>query len=268
MKSCTVCNNTQASGNFCGKCGGPLESEVAATNNPATPNSFTQPTHTNIQQPSSTEVTVQSNEQLDQLKEHSKAYFTYFVQQLKSPSTNAHEVSNQKNHLTSLIVYMVLTAISIYSLLNSTIGASAFSIVTPSFFQILLYSIIFLAILIGVSLVSIYITSKLFSDTLTFKNILSKIGSYFALPITLSAVGILLSILGSNLIASFSVYIGICLAVGLTPLYVMIKQLQIKTKGIDGFYAFLFYLIVTAIIGAIIGVFIMDSTIGDMLDYI
>lgn len=268
MKRCTECNNTQAEGNFCGKCGGPLEVEVAQTIDPRLPDSPVEPTQTtNEQTRHSEERAAQNSEQLDQIKQHSKAYFAYFMQQLKSPSNHLHEGANQKNHLISVIVYIILTAISVYTLLNSAIGVSVFNSYGPSFIQILLSTLVFLSIGIVMSVVAIYITSKLFSDALNFKTVLTKIGSYFALPILLSVAGIVLSIIGSNIIASFSIYIGVCLAVGLIPLYIMIKQLTLKTKGIDGFYAFLFYLVITAIVATIIGLFIMDSAVGDMMNY-
>lgn len=268
MKRCTECNNIQAEGNFCGKCGGPLEVEAAQTIDTELPDSPVEPAQTTHQQHTHTEgKAAQNSEQLDQIKQHSKAYFAYFMQQLQSPSNQVHEAANQKNHLISVIVYIVLTAISIYTLLNSAIGMSVFNSYGPSFIQILLSTLVFLAIGILMSVVAIYITSKLFSDPLNFKTVLAKIGSYFALPILLSTAGIVLSIIGSNFIASFSVYIGVSLAIGLIPLYIMIKQLTLKSKGIDGFYAFLFYLVVTAVIGTIIGLFIMDSAFGDMMNY-
>lgn len=63
-------------------------------------------------------------------------------------------------------------------------------------------------------------------------------------------------------------YIGFVLAIGIIPIFVMVKLLSNTSKIIDNFYSFIFYLVVTAILTSIIFSFIIDSTIGDYLSFL
>ncbi|MEO4054055.1 zinc ribbon domain-containing protein [Solibacillus sp. CAU 1738] len=262
MKKCLKCSHEQEDGRFCGKCGAEIElsvqDEVAATAN------------TNFKQiPQQPQVTQESSEQIEKIKEQSKMYFNYYMQQLKVPSThfNATELS-LKNSAISIVLYVILTALSVYVLIKGLFGGGFYDYYGPSFFKIFLYMSVFFILLITISLVAVFVTTKLFSEDITFKEVISKFGGYYMLPIMLSILGILLALFKSYSFASISIYIGLAIVIGVIPIYIMVKLLSSKSKGIDSFYAFIFYIIVTIVLMVIVASFIIDSTIGEYLEYL
>lgn len=270
MKICSVCKHTQAEGNFCGKCGAKLEEQAGGTvqkevisggvgEGEKLESAATQEIPKSEDEP-------EINEQFEKVKEQSKKYFDYFMQQLKAPSAPViQEQSSFKYGLLSIGLYILLTVITMYLLIIGFMGG--YSYYGPSFLQIILYAGIFFVLIIGINVLAVFVTSKLFSVNQTFKEVLSNIGGYFAVPIVFSVLGILLVILKSMSLATMSIYIGGALAFGIIPLFVMLKLLHTKTKSIDSFYAFLFYIVFTFAAGLFLGVLIADSIIGELLSY-
>lgn len=247
MKTCGVCKYTQAEGNFCGKCGEKLDS-VARQEVPRTIGES------------------EKNEQFERLKEQSKKYFNYFMQQLKAPSAPiTQNQSSFKNGLISIGLYVLLTAITIYLLISGVMAD--YSYYELSILQIILYAGIFFALIIGINVLAVFVTSKLFSINQKFKEVISKIGGYFAIPVVFSIIGIFLAILKSMSLATIFIYIGASLAFGIIPLFVMLKLLNTKTNSIDSFHAFLFYIVFTFVTGVFLGILIADSIIGELLSY-
>ena len=275
MKTCIACGHTQEEGNFCGKCGTNFEGHAGETvyKQKVADNDVSQAQlETAATQESSTHVNEsQKNEQLEKIKEQSKRYFDYFIQQLKSPSTQVNGGQTTfKNSLISIALYILLTIIAVYSLFKGLLGGydSFYGYFGPSLFQLFVYMSIFFILLIGINLLAIFVTSKLFSVNQNFKEIIGNVGGYFAIPVVFSVIGILLAILKSLTIATFFIYIGVSIAFGLIPLFVMLKLLNIKSKRIDSFYAFLFYLFFTFVSGLLLGLLIADSAIGELLNYL
>ncbi len=268
MKTCPKCGHTQSEGNFCGKCGTSLISNT--TNNEPTEAAATQPDPAQYYQqaPQPEAAPAQPNEQIEKLKSESKLFLSFLLQQVKSPSAHFQDVnSGLKNSLLSIGLYILLTALAIYSIIRSLFGAAYGIYDGPSIVTIVFYLALFSLLVLAVNLTSVYVTSKLFSENQTFSEIVRKIGGYFALPIALSAVSILLALISSYTVSGIILYIGIILAFGTVPTYVMIKLLAHQTKSIDGFYAFLFYIAFTAILGFLISLLIMDSAIGELIGY-
>lgn len=50
-------------------------------------------------------------------------------------------------------------------------------------------------------------------------------------------------------------------------MFVMIKLLSNKSKNIDSFYGFVFYLVVTVILSSIVFSFMINSAIGEMFKF-
>lgn len=243
---------SQDEGNFCGKCGAQFEvqgeDQIAVT--------------TQEKEPAQ-----QTNEQLEKIKEQSKIYFNYFVQQLKTPSGHLTEQNGIKNSVISIAIYVLITVLAVYTFLRRFLGSSYFGYIGPSFFQTFLYVTIFFVLLIGISATAVYLTSKLFLENLKYTVIINRFGGFFAIPILLSLVGLLFALIKSIAVATLCIYTSILVAFGFIPIYVMIKQLSVKSKGIDSFYAYMFYLLVTLVLGGIIAFFITDSALGEMLSY-
>lgn len=273
MKICSVCNHAQEEGKFCGKCGAPftaVETDQAQSETVATTETV-EPTEASVQPhpvpPSAApQQPAEPNEQIEKLKTESKVFFSFFMQQLKSPSAHFNAVNaSAKNSLISIILYILTTAIAVYALLRSGFGFYGFG---PSFIQTVFYVVVLAILVLVINALAVFVTSKLFSENLTFVEVLKKIGGFFALPILLSVVAMILALINSIGASTMLLYIGSMLAFGMIPTYVMIKLLSQKVKTIDGFYAFLFYTAFTVIVGFILILLIADSAIGDMVRYI
>ncbi|KUF35482.1 MULTISPECIES: zinc ribbon domain-containing protein [Lysinibacillus] len=269
MKNCLTCGHSQEDGKFCGKCGTPLES--AALEQAATINNMTD--YQNQPQPQAGQAaqeTSHSSDQIELLKKQSKLYFNHFLEQLKKPSADFNVEIAWKNNLTSMIIYVLITALSVFLLIKSFTSRTfgLFESYGPSIIQVILYVSLFLILLMAINVLAIFLTSKLFSENLSFTNVISKIGSYYALPIAVTILSILFGLLKSYTYSMIMLYIGFVLAIGIIPIFVMVKLLSNTSKIIDNFYSFIFYLVVTAILTSIIFSFIIDSTIGDYLSFL
>lgn len=266
MKNCLACGHAQDDGRFCGKCGAPIEN--AAQERAATTHSVSdeQP---NSQYTQTAQRTTQSNEQIELIKKQSKLYVNYFVEQLKMPSANFNVEATWKNSIISMIIYVVLTALSVFTLIKQIFsrGFGFFESIGPSFIQVFFYMSLFISLLIAISIFAIFLTAKLFSESLSFTNVISKIGNYYTLPIAIMVLSILLGLLKSFSYSTTMIYIGFALAIGIIPIFVMIKLLSNKSKNIDSFYGFVFYLVVTCILSSIVFSFMIDSAIGEVFKF-
>ena len=186
MKTCSTCGHVQNDGNFCGKCGGKLKGLQRCK----------------LRLLEEQQPVQQSSEQLDKLKEQSKMYVGYFKQQLKTPTGQ----TDLKNSLISIALYILLTVLAVYSLMNQVFSSSYF-FDGPSFIQVFFYAAIFFIVLNGIGVTTVFLTSKFFSENLSFKEVINKFGGYYALPILFSVVGIVLAVLKSYTIAMISIYL-------------------------------------------------------------
>ncbi|MGE7911096.1 hypothetical protein [Lysinibacillus xylanilyticus] len=266
MKNCLACGHAQEEGRFCGKCGTPFEN--AALEQAATMNSIKDEQQS--QYAKTVQGTTQNNEQIELIKKQSKLYFNYFLEQLKMPSANFNVDATWKNSITSMIIFVVLTALAVFALIKTFFsgGLGFFESFGPSFIQVFFYMSLFITLLIAISVFAIFLTSKLFSESLSLTNVISKIGGYYTLPIVIMVISILLGLLKSFTYSIIMIYIGVTLTIGFIPIFVMIKLLSNKSKTIDSFYGFIFYLIVTSVLSWIIFSFIIDSAIGEYLNFL
>src|SRR5699024_9369346 len=154
MKKCSQCGFEQEDGNFCGKCGHPLDGEVgsqpvnrqteeddvqvsdessaqeeeAATM--AEGDGFSQPrTETTSQKVESNEQqhVQKENETVEQMKKTSKEFWSYFTYYLKQPS---HIITKRENEFTNgilnIVVMLVLFSLSVYFLLKNFMSATMY----------------------------------------------------------------------------------------------------------------------------------------------
>lgn len=269
MKNCLTCGHSQEEGKFCGKCGAPLESSVleqAATINDM--NDYQDQPQSQFAK--TVQETSQSSDQIELIKKQSKLYINHFLEQLKNPSANLNVEAAWKNNIISMVIYVIITALSVFMLLKrfTSGGFGFFESYGPSIIQVIFYMSLFLTLLIAINVLAIFLTSKLFSENLSFRNIISKIGNYYALPIAITILSILLGLLKSYTYSIFMLYAGFTLAIVIIPIFVMINLLSNTSKIIDNFYSFIFYLVVTGVLSAIIFSFIIDSAIGDYLGFL
>lgn len=256
MKICTSCQNEQQEGKFCGKCGHPLTDGGAAP----TEQAATTENVSNQQQMASNQNTQQPNEQIELLKTESKAYIGYFLEKLKMPSS----ASDFKNSLISIVIFLVLSAIGIFTYANNMTGGY----IQLPFFGIFTSLVIFFALMILVSVLSIFITTSLSEDKPPFKLILEKYGNLFSLTIALSIIGLLLILLKSNNAGILLISLALTIVVSVIPMYVATKYVQNLTFKLDKFYVFLMFLVIQIILYTILFVVLADNLLGQIQNYI
>lgn len=267
MKTCPTCKHTQEDGYFCGKCGTSLSDHTGQTTVTETAATQQQAVYRESDPIRPQAEPEQSNEQIEKLKNESKQFFSFLLQQLKSPSHHFDQVeTSMKNSLISILLYILLTALAIFSIIRSLFGGG-YEYFGPSLVQVVFYLTLFSLLVLAVNLTAIFVTTKLFSENHSFGEVTRKVGGYYALPIACSLGSILLALIHSYTLSGIVLYIGAILAFGTVPTFVMMKLLARKSKSVDGFYAFLFYIGFTAVIGFILGLLIMDSAIGELLGY-
>lgn len=262
MFECTKCKNTQGGGKFCGECGG----ELVAIANDSTTEEVTQ------QQTAATnsDVAVASNDTLNNIKEAGLDYWNYFMATLKKPSSGfAKGESEFRNGIINLIIFSVMFALSTYAIaykstrgISDMWGAFGGESLKPSFFPIFGKSLLTTVLTIAVILALVFVVNKLFGTDSSFKSIVSLMGYHSSVSLIASIVGLLLVLIGSVGIGTSVVYLGLTLIIGLIPIYILSSLLAQKSKGLDAFYACLIYLAGVAIVFAVAGAVLFESTIN------
>ena len=260
MKICTACQNEQAEGNFCGKCGNPLEESAATTKGEtvATSEAIPEPEKASANA-TAQQASPQTNEQIELLKIESKAYVNYFLEKLKIPSYE----SNFKNSLISIAIFLVLSAIGIFAYVkNMTSGYIALS-----FFSIFMSLVIFFTLMIFVSILSIFLTTSLGENKPPFKVIIKKYGNYFPTAVSLTIIGLILILVKSNNVGIFLISLGITIVITVIPLYLATKYIQTLSFKLDKFYMFLIFLAVQIILYIILFTVLADNLLGQIQSY-
>lgn len=260
---CKHCGNEQESGNFCGKCGSPIqtnaehEQQASAT----TTNQVEQPLHEENNKNT-------QNETIDKVKQHSKQYWGYFVYYLKHPTSAIQHTNETKNGLISIGIYALLMAILLTSFLNTLIGEIGFSgyYSTKPSMTIAIGYLIACIISIFIAITTLYIVNRLFGKPYTYKQILSIYSSFLTLPITLSVIAFIFLLIHSYVFFSISILIAYILVLGIAPIYIITVLLHNNSKKLDSYYGYLLFYIAYLIINAILFTILADSILGDLID--
>lgn len=289
MKKCTQCGAVQEDGKFCGNCGGTLEEieNVEATKDveqenlgedsdveqeESTSTFKEEPVPPVVKQEESTthkqESQENQNETFDRLKDESKEYWSYFTYYLKQPSHifSSYE-AEFKNGMINLIVMIVSLALSTYFLSrNFIIGAGMGYVESVPFFPIfgntLLYTVLFIALVIGI----LVVVTKLFGSDYSFKSIVTIYNGHLSLGVILSVAAFLLLLIKANLVGMILIILVVGLAITSMPIYIISSLLTKESKAIDPFYGYLIYVVAIAVGGLIIFSILADSTIGRVID--
>ncbi|WP_156137918.1 hypothetical protein [Sporosarcina sp. ZBG7A] len=245
IKTCPVCNHTQLDGNFCGECGNSFSAIRKRT--------------------TAVEVSTSStNEPLEKLKTDAKNFMQFLFQQLKTPSAHFHTKNvSVQNSILSIILFILLTSATFYAAFPTSLNT-----LSPSFFQVVLYLSIFFFLVVVVNLIAITSTVKLFSISESVSELTRKIGGFYAIPIALSTISLLLTLVHSFTLSTILLAIAIFIAFILIPLFSITKLLFKEPTSIDSFYGILFYIAVTTVASILLATFIADTAIGEILRFL
>ncbi|WP_432354169.1 hypothetical protein [Sporosarcina sp. A2] len=201
---------------------------------------------------------------MEQLKTDAKNFFNYLFQQLKTPSTHFHKTTDSlQNSLLSIVLFILLTAATFHTTLSSKLTA-----LSPTFLQTTLYLSIFFILLVTVNLIALKSTTSLFSLPGSVQELTRKIGGFYVIPITLSAISLLLTLAQSFTLSTILLVVALFIAFILIPLVTITKLLFNETTSIDSFYGILFYMAVTTVAFTLLTTFLADTAIGEILRFI
>ncbi|WP_158541030.1 hypothetical protein [Sporosarcina sp. BI001-red] len=208
--------------------------------------------------------TAPTNDSLEKLKTDAKNFIQFLVQQLKTPSAHFHTTNTSlQNSLLSILLFILLTSATFYAAFPTSLTA-----LSPSFFQVVLYLSIFFLLVVVINLTATTSTVKLFSISESIPELTRKLGGFYAIPIALSLVSLLLTFIHSYSISIIILAIAIFIAFILIPLVTIIKILFNEPTSIDSFYGILFYIAVTTITSILLATFLVDTAIGEILRFI
>lgn len=160
----------------------------------------------------------------------------------------------------SIILFVLLTSAAFYNSFPTDLIA-----LSPSFFQVVLYLSVFFLLLVVVNLVAVMSTVKLFSNSESVPELARKLGGFYAIPITLSAAGLLLTFAQSFSLSAVLLAIAAFIAFVLIPFFTTAKILFNHPTTLDSFYGILFYIAVTTVASILLGAFIAGSAIEETL---
>lgn len=188
----------------------------------------------------------------------------FLFQQLKTPSAHFHtKNASVQNSILSIILFILLTSATFYAAFPTSLTA-----LSPSFFQVVLYLSIFFLLVVAVNLIAITSTVKLFSISESVSELTRKLGGFYAIPIALSAISLLLTLVHSFTLSTILLAIALFIAFILIPLFTITKLLLKEPTSIDSFYGILFYIAVTTVASILLATFIADTAIGEILRFL
>ncbi|WP_144512797.1 hypothetical protein [Bacillus sp. FJAT-22090] len=245
---CSNCGQEQVVGNFCGTCGNKFEKVLLRTERNTTAKTSVQPVEPNIH--------------IENLKQRSSIYRTYFIQQLKKPSFAFQQGEKDfSNGLFSIVLFTLLYTISLYLITHNNLrGDSLFFF--PYFIQIILLTFLFFAI----SIFSLFIINSFFGSQYSLKAIISFYGGQLSPLVVTISLSLLLMIIQSFTFGNIMLVISFIITMFVLPLYLVSFLITKNPSEIDPLYGFILYIAVYVLLFVIIVTLLADSTLGRYLD--
>ena len=270
---CTKCNHEQDSGKFCGSCGNALIATNFEGPESVIPEMVTQTPYPSPVQTQTYQAPAEPNVHVEKVKETSKQYWTYFLQYLKKPSSIFDQPSSNFVHaFISIILFALILTLSLHKNISlvaspleefsSFIGQES---VMPSFISILFSTLLTVAVLILLGMVSVFLISKFFGNNVSFKDVFTLIGTLLIPFIVIGLVAYILLLIGSLFFGNVLLVVSFLLSIYVMPLFVVSKLLAKTSRSLDSFYAYLAYIVLFLIGFSIIATVLVDSTIGNYL---
>src|SRR5690625_862237 len=292
---CSQCGHEQAEGMFCGLCGGELVAnnveesttttdessnvettvntpkegaEQIASTTPEQPGAAPQAsneTHQQQAQPQGGQAGTQpSTESLDRVVETSKEFGNFFQQFMKMPSQAFTTGSQQFTHaIINLAILAVVFSVTIYRMLKVDESSIHFEYGSYAFNAFLTISVSMLTII-----VVIFAMNKLFAnESITFENVVTVYGVFMVPAVILNLIALVFAILKNTTYAGYFLVALFLLVILIIPLYMIGYFVTNYRKNIDPLYAYLLYVVLSAVALIIVNSIVLDSVTGDFVDY-
>lgn len=205
-----------------------------------------------------------STESLDRMMETSKEFGSFFQQFMKMPSQAFATGSQQFVHaIINLVILSVVFSVTIYRMLKVDISSIHFEFGSYAFNAFLTISVSMLTII-----VVIFAMNKLLAnESITFENVVTVYGVFMVPAVILSLIALVFAILKNTTYAGYFLVALFLLVVLMIPLYMISYFVTNYRKNIDPFYAYLLYIVVSAVALIIVNGIILDSVTGDFIEY-
>jgi hypothetical protein len=239
-----------SSARFCVKCGANLELSAATE----TPN-YTNPNHP----------PVQSNVQLQQVKQISMQYFSYFIEVLKSP-VRAGQTSNAGHVVNAFItlgLFALLLPLIVYFYLRSTIVDINFLGFEThvSFGRVVIKSFFILALIVLASNSVLFLVLKLGKAGVKYREVLARFGTFMVPSVALFVVALLFSLVGAHSVMGIFITAGLFAWLAASG-FVIYSFKKDHTSGLDAFYGVLITYLATLLLLYLFGDAILSNLIG------
>ena len=264
---CQQCGHENEGGRFCENCGNPLIETTGNETQQVVPQVNNEHTGTS-----------QTDDYLKKIINHSKQYFTYFMDVLKKPYVSLHASGGNQHFIYAIItfvLYSFLIPLLIYFGLNAIIdkvSALTFSFgtsidVTLPFMDVVIKPFLGLGLFMILVIAFTYISIKLGRINVTFKEVFTRFGMLLIPFVTILVIGLLLSILEVSLFIYFLV-IGLMGSIFIAvPMLIVFYKKQSTEEGLDVLYGTLLTYVLTFIVVLIMGEMLFDSLITSIQSY-
>lgn len=276
MLQCPKCHAEQETGKFCGVCGEPLQplnnnehfsSAETGTHTESSANNVPIENHQNTYQETAATTAQPQNQTMETVKTVTTNYGNYFLELLKNP-TKAFKLGENDfvNGIITLILYAITFSLSIYFLANSLtkrisnlFGADSDKL---PFFELNSRIVLFVIIFTAVSLISMFIMTKIAHNEVSPKLLIAQYGG-FAVPFTtLNILAIITGLAASYILTPVLLAISSSLLLSYIPvLFVYEKVNQVNRQGQT-----LYISIGTLLIIGLINYIIVKIMLNDLFD--
>lgn len=225
MRVCQNCNNEQQSGNFCGRCGGPLvEGEKASAGSESTEEGATGSEQAHKE--SAATVDAEQSTRMEQNKKALESYMTFVVNHLKNP-TQALKLNENKfvYGFITMALFSFAYALSIYFLANKLVkdmfGRMASSL---PFIDLTFPLLFFILLFVAGACISIIVAVKLMNDSSSMKLIISQFGGLLVPFAVVNVATVILALAGAEKFTIVLTSLSLIFVIILLPLLLVFEK--------------------------------------------
>jgi hypothetical protein len=197
---CVNCGHLNEENQFCAKCGTKMsaQSETASTN--------TTTTAEPVSLPGAPTSSAESAVYMEKAKTIGLAYGQYVRRLFKKPTVISEQIDNSNlvNGIISLILFALAVPFIFYIGIKKATSGLFSGLYEPSFFSVVVKSIVFLSVLLLISTLTIYLYTRLCKSNTTFKDVVARFGAFLTIPAALQLVALVAAIIQ---LTSFSVFL-------------------------------------------------------------
>ena len=269
MQKCLNCSHEQEMGNFCAKCGSPIQS-VESTDEKSTlgydENGEVAATDTYAQHKHSNE----SIPNVEQVKQTAKNYMNCFVGLVKNPASASTNDVLFVNGIISFIILSLLLALATTEIINkffaSILGLfGGFINYTDegvlSVKYLFLFTIVF-ALLSFVTILTVLVANNLFVQARSFKSVFVSITNFYPLVIIVALVTYLVALLDLQKLSLILLLLALTIVLTLVPLFVINRDMENKVVKFDKFYIF----IIVSLVISVLSYFVTDISVSNIFE--